>query len=186
MMSITISEATIDSIPAIQDLANACYMIAYRGIHSEEQNLYMMHQMYSSESLVRQMEKEGSRYLLLSENGTPYAYCAYKPYSGNEHGEGELFKDDSNPLGLPIVYLDKLYVLPEMKGKGYGKALVEHVVEEAKKLHPEGAIVRLDVNKVNPAKFFYEKLGFKVVRDWDAPIGEGFVMNGITMDLVLK
>ncbi len=74
----------------------------------------MMHQMYSSESLVRQMTKEGSKYLILSQDGVTCAYCAYKPYSGNEHGEGDLFKDDSNPLNLPIVYLDKLYVLPEI------------------------------------------------------------------------
>lgn len=146
----------------------------------------MMNQMYSTDSLLHQMKEEGSQYLILSAGGAPSAYCAYKPYSGNEHGEGDLFEDDSNPENLPIVYLDKLYVLPELKGKGFGKALVEYVIQEAKKLYPDGCLIRLDVNKVNSARAFYEKLGFKVIRDWDAPIGEGFVMNGITMDLTIK
>lgn len=185
-MDITILEASSETIPVIQDLARACYMIAYRGIHSEEQNRYMMNQMYSTESLVHQMENEGSKFLLLYLDESPSAYCAYKPYSGNEHGEGELFEDDSNFISLPIVYLDKLYVLPGLKGKGLGSTLVSYVLQESKKKYPDGCIVRLDVNKVNSAKIFYEKLGFKVVRQWDAPIGEGFVMNGITMDLIVK
>ena len=182
-MHIKIEEITQKQIPVIQDLADQVYMVTYRGIHSEEQNAYMMEQMYSTESLTRQMTEEKSRFLLLSVDKKASGYCAFKPYSGEEHNEGKL---ENTPKDLPIVYLDKLYVLPALQGLGLGKKLVEAVIHESECLYPEGCIIRLDVNKINKARAFYEHLGFTVKRYWDAPIGHGFFMNGCTMDLLVK
>lgn len=162
-----IIEAAIDQIPVIQQLAKECFPVAYVGIHSEEQNLYMMEKMYGTESLVQQMTEGHSCFLLLYLDGEPAGYCAYKPHATEEN----------------TIYLDKLYILPSLKGKGLGRLLVERVMDAAKSLHPQGYTIKLDVNRSNTAKAFYEHLGFSVVRSWDAPIGNGFFMNGYEMKL---
>ena len=181
-MDIRIEEITTAQIPVIQELADQVFMVTYRGIHSDEQNAYMMGLMYSTESLTRQMCEEGSRFLLVHVDGAPVGYCAFKPYSGDEHGEGPAGSVDT----LPVVYLDKFYLIPGYQGLGIGKKLMAEVILESRRLHPGGCIVRLDVNKSNRAKLFYERQGFVKVRYWDAPIGQGFYMNGCTMDLRLE
>lgn len=163
--NIHIKEATIEQIPIIQQLANECYLIAYTGIHSEEQNRYMMNMMYSTESLRHQMTEEHSRFLLVYVNDTPTGYCAYKPDASEENA----------------LYIDKLYILPTQKGNGLGRLLVEKVMEEASLLYPHGYTIKLDVNRNNSAKSFYEHLGFSVVRSWDEHIGNGYYMNAYEM-----
>lgn len=157
-------------------MARECYPIAYRGIHSEEQNLFMMRNMYSDESLTAQMTG-GSEFLIVENDDEACGYCAYKPSEGNEHGEGKVYCKG------PVIYLDKLYILPQCKGKGYGRILVDKVLEAAKALHPTGCTIRLDCNRLNSAKAFYEHLGFEVKSAWDAPIGNGYFMNAYTMEM---
>jgi hypothetical protein len=41
--------------------------------------------------------------------------------------------------------------------------------------------LRLNVNRYNKAKFFYEKLGFKIIGSEDVDIGNGFYMNDFVM-----
>lgn len=181
-MDVRIEEISLKEIPIIQALADQIFMVTYRGIHSDEQNSYMMGLMYSTESLTEQMAEKGSRFLLINVDGKPSGYCAFKPYSGDEHGEGSI----DAPGTLPVVYLDKLYILPALQGNGLGQRLVAAVIQESRRLHPDGCIIRLDVNKENKAKAFYERLGFVQTRFWDVPIGHGFFMNGCTMDLMVK
>lgn len=169
---ICIKEATIEQIPIIQHLAERCYLIAYAGIHSEEQNHYMMAKMYSTQSLENQMKEEHSCFLLLYVQEHPVGYCAYKSHTS-----------PTSERGSHALYIDKLYLLPSFKGKGLGRLLVERVLAEAKSLYPQGCTICLDVNRSNSAKTFYEHLGFSVVRSWDAPIGEGYYMNGYEMKL---
>lgn len=165
MEEICITEATPELIPVIQCLAAQSYPVAYAGIHSEEQNLYMMEQMYNTESLQRQMTVEHSCFLLLYVESQPVGYCAYK-----------IHKTQPDTL-----YIDKLYILPSYKGKGLGRRLVERVKEVAQNLYPQGYSIRLDVNRTNSATSFYEHLGFRILRSWDAPIGNGYYMNGYEM-----
>lgn len=176
-----IEELGLKDIELIQHMAKECYLIAYKNIHSDEQNLYMLDMMYSTDSLVRQMTKEGSQFFSIYNDGTPVGYCAIKPYNGNEHGEGSDFegKDDRE---LPTVYLDKLYVLPEEKGKGHGRKLLEHIIKVMKDRIVGNFHIRLDVNKDNNAIDFYKHLGFKEVDNWTANIGNGYYMYAITME----
>lgn len=164
---IYIAHATPEQIPIIQEIAGICYPVAYKGIHSDEQNLYMMQQMYSTTTLQTQMLGGHTHYLLLYIDGIPSGYCAYKPH----------------PTEPSTIYLDKLYILPSIKGKGYGRLLVEQVMEQAARLYPQGYTIRLDVNRSNSARAFYEHLGFRVIRSWDAPIGHGYFMNAFEMAL---
>jgi GNAT superfamily N-acetyltransferase len=58
------------------------------------------------------------------------------------------------------VQLGQLFILPAHQGQGVGRHLVENLVAEATRA---GLPVRLRVLRVNPARMFYEKLGFVVV-----------------------
>lgn len=160
-----IKEATTGQIPVIQRLARECYPVAYRCIHSEEQNLFMMEKMYNTNELLHQMTEDHLCYLLLYVDEAPVGYCAYKPHPTEQHS----------------ITLDKLYILPSYKGNGLGRLLVEKVKEVAESLYPKGYKIKLDVNRSNSAVSFYNHLGFTVIRIWDAPIGNGFYMNAYEM-----
>ncbi len=62
-------------------------------------------------------------------------------------------------------YLEDLYVMPEYRGKGYGKMLLEATAEIAKKAGAK----RLDWQVLDwntPAVEFYQKIGAKVEKEW--------------------
>ena len=80
-------------------------------------------------------------------------------------GQALFFHNFSTFLGKPGIYLEDLYVKPEFRGKGIGKALLKKVIEIAKE-RDCGRVewVVLDWNK--PAIEFYKKLGAKEMKDW--------------------
>ena len=119
---------------------------------------------YSGEVLKELIGKNKQNFLLLSEAGIPKAFAAYSP----REEDPDIFK------------LHKIYNLPETQGKGYGKALMEAVVEQVKNAGKNK--LELNVNRANPAQFFYQKLGFKVMYEEDIPIGPYF-MNDYVMRL---
>jgi GNAT superfamily N-acetyltransferase len=87
-------------------------------------------------------------------------------YAGTEPaGFALFFQNYSTFLGKPGLYLEDLFVAPEYRGRGYGKALLQHLATLA--------ITRgcgrfewsvLDWNE--PAIGFYKKLGAQPMHDW--------------------
>ena len=68
----------------------------------------------------------------------------------NEAGQPSAF------LGVEERQLEMLFLLPEERGKGLGKALLQYGIEQY-------AVNELTVNEQNPlAKGFYEHMGFRV------------------------
>ena len=63
------------------------------------------------------------------------------------------------------LYLEDLYIEPEYRGKGYGKALIQYLAREAAK-NGCGRFewVVLEWNK--PAIGFYKKIGAQIMEDW--------------------
>jgi GNAT superfamily N-acetyltransferase len=75
------------------------------------------------------------------------------------------FQNYSTFLAQPGIYLEDLYVKPEYRGRGYGKALLERLAAIARERNcgrVEWAV--LDWNE--PAIAFYESLGAKRMDDW--------------------
>jgi ribosomal protein S18 acetylase RimI-like enzyme len=59
-----------------------------------------------------------------------------------------------------ILFIARLYVLPEFQRQGIG----ERLMEESHRAFPEIKRIQLDVEEQNPkARAFYRKLGFKEV-----------------------
>ena len=61
-------------------------------------------------------------------------------------------------MGIDDGSLEMLFISPEERGKGLGKRLIQHGIENY-------AARRLTVNEQNPqAKVFYEHMGFHVYK----------------------
>ena len=98
--------------------------------------------------------------------GTPsYAECIIAEVSGKAAGFAIFFHNYSTFLTRPGIYLEDLFVLPEFRGTGIGKLLLQHLA----KLAVDRKCGRLDwaVLKWNePAIQFYEKIGSVRMEDW--------------------
>ncbi|MEN1784790.1 MAG: GNAT family N-acetyltransferase [Bacteroidota bacterium] len=66
-----------------------------------------------------------------------------------------------------VCELQKMYVAPVFRGKGYGRQMVAHCLARAQKLGFEGCYLETMPN-MHVAKGLYTKLGFKFI---DAPMG---------------
>lgn len=75
------------------------------------------------------------------------------------------FRNYSTFLAKPGIYLEDLFVIPEARGKGYGKALLERVVSLARERgcgRVEWSV--LDWNQL--AIDFYRSMGATPMDDW--------------------
>ena len=88
-----------------------------------------------------------------------------------EEGNGEpagfalFFHNYSTFLTRPGIYLEDLFVRPQHRGKGYGKALLLHLA----KLAVERGCGRLEWAVLDwnaPAIGFYESLGATMMNEW--------------------
>src|ERR1700720_776666 len=144
LRNFTIRPATIADVPIILELirALATYERAPNEVTATEEQLVD----------VLFGEKPAAEVLLAFEAGTPVGFAVY-------------FYNFSTWLGRPGLYLEDLFVRPEDRGKGYGRALLVHL---AKIAHNRGCgrmeWAVLDWNE--PAIDFYKKLGARPLDDW--------------------
>jgi GNAT superfamily N-acetyltransferase len=96
--------------------------------------------------------KRSAEVLLALKEGEPVGFAVY-------------FYSFSTWLGRPGLYLEDLFVRPTVRGKGYGRALLERLAQIAQGRgcgRMEWAV--LDWN--DPAIQFYKKLGAEPMTEW--------------------
>jgi diamine N-acetyltransferase len=147
----------------IKNLAEEIWWPTYSPILSDEQIRFMLDKFYSIEALENTIRSQSQHFILLQDQHGPQAFAAYGPVT-------------EQPATMK---LHKLYVRLNNQGKGYGKILVEEVKNRS--LRELKTDLILNVNRYNPAKNFYEKIGFHVIKEEDIPVGP-YWMN----DYVLK
>ena len=84
---------------------------------------------------------------------------------GKEIGFALFFHNFSTFLGRAGIYLEDLYVKPEYRGKGYGKAILKKLASIAK----ERGCGRLEwwcLDRNKPSVDFYLLLGAEQMSDW--------------------
>jgi GNAT superfamily N-acetyltransferase len=97
-------------------------------------------------------ERPAAEVLLAFERDTPVGFAIF-------------FHNFSTWLGRPGLYLEDLFVKPEARGKGYGRALLIHLAKIARDRgcgRMEWAV--LDWNE--PAIQFYKKIGAQPLDEW--------------------
>jgi diamine N-acetyltransferase len=164
--TLVIRNANADDINTIGYLAHEIWPHAYGSILSPQQLQYMLSLIYDPVALARQMHEQQHHFLIAAIDLKEIGFAGYSAIEKN------------------IVKLHKLYVLPNLHGRGVGKALLQVVTDETKKAGARQ--LQLNVNRNNKAKLFYEKLGFIIIGEEDIDIGNGFFMNDYIMEKTLE
>src|SRR5688572_20404319 len=110
---LSIRKADLGDINAIELLANDIWPKVYDYMISKEQIQYMLNLFYSPESLKSQMTEQHHIFFLAQLDEIPVGFASV------------------GKLEEALYKLHKLYVQPELQGKGVGKALVKAVLDEA-------------------------------------------------------
>ena len=111
------------------------------------------------------MDAERLRRSLFGEHPYAEVLIAEEEAQGEAVGFALFFHNFSTFLGRPGIYLEDLFVRPEERGRGYGKALLKRLAEIAVERdcgRLEWAV--LDWNE--PAIGFYRGLGAKPNDEW--------------------
>jgi GNAT superfamily N-acetyltransferase len=98
--------------------------------------------------------------------GNPrFAEVVFAEADGTEAGFALFFHNYSTFLGQPGIYLEDLFVKPESRGRGIGKALLAHLAKLAKERgcgRLEWAVLDWNTPSIN----FYKSLGAVPLSDW--------------------
>lgn len=95
----------------------------------------------------------------------PYAEVVIGEVDGVPQGFALFFHNFSTFEGRPGIYLEDLFVRPEARGAGLGKALLSHLAALA--LERDCARLEWSVLDWNePAIGFYRKLGARLMDEW--------------------
>ena len=86
------------------------------------------------------------------------AEAVFAVVDGREVGFALYFYNFSTFIGHSGLYLEDLFVWPEYRGKGYGKALLLHLVKTAWE-HQCGRMEWMSLNWNKPSNDFYLSLG---------------------------
>lgn len=161
-------EAQEKDIPLIQNLAKRSWESAYAEILSPKQIAYMLGTMYSENEIMQQIQNADYHYyLIFNENDR-----SFEGFIGYEHGYEKY-----------TTKLHRIYLVPESKGKGMGKAAMDFLKIKVADAGDQKII--LNVNKDNPAKKFYESQGFTAFNEVVLDIGNGFIMDDYEMEFYI-
>lgn len=158
-----IIRATEADLPVIVELAGVIWRACYPAIISHAQIDYMLARMYALGTLSEEIRSQSVRYDLLLVDGKPAGFASYG--AASEPG---------------AIKLHKLYLLPELHGRGLGGQLLQHCEREARAGGARRLI--LSVNKRNAqAIAAYRRNGFVIAESVVTDIGGGFVMDDYVM-----
>lgn len=161
-----IRKAQKEELNIIQHIATAAYGPAYLSILGQAQLDYMLGKIYSREALSGQYD-QGHVFLISQLDEVDGGFASYS----------------SADPAQRIYRLHKLYVLPDLQGTGLGGCMVREVVDRVRE--GGGRTLQLNVNRFNPARGFYERMGFTIKETVNIPIGEGYYMNDYVMELLI-
>ncbi|MBI1838262.1 MAG: GNAT family N-acetyltransferase [Flavobacteriia bacterium] len=151
------------TISRVQSIALKTWPDTFKNILSEAQIKYMLDWMYNTETLSNQVLK-GHYFVILKSNGLDLGFIGFQ----------------SNYPENNISKIHKIYVLPEAQGLGVGKKLIEYTEDFLKNTATTSLL--LNVNRYNSATEFYKKLGFKIIKEENIDIGNGYFMEDFVME----
>lgn len=162
-MNLTMQQIHTDSdIASLAALADEIWHEFFPGIITVGQVDYMVEKFQSAPAMRQQIVDEYRYYFVRDANGIV-------GYIGIHPEEERLF-------------LSKLYLKKQYRGRGYGREMLAFVVQQARALGKSA--VYLTVNRGNAHSIaVYRAAGFKPIRTQVADIGNGYVMDDYVMQL---
>jgi len=110
----------------------------------------------------------------------PIYFCLMAVHDGKAAGFAFFFYNYSTWLGRPGIYLEDLFVEPELRGLGIGKALLERVAATA----VEKGCQRLEwavLDWNTPAIEFYREMGAEFMDEWRNVRVSGEALKGLAV-----
>lgn len=154
-----IIRAGIDDVEELAALADIIWHQHFRGIISDEQIEYMIENFQSQKAMTNQLLNMGYEYYFFNVDGENQGYFAIQ-----EQREENL------------MFISKVYLKKEFRGRGYARKAFEFIENEAKNRGLKKT--RLTVNRHNDDTIaIYKKLGMYIADEKAADIGNGFVMD---------
>ena len=167
MNQVSIKLASIEDIPTIVKIAYDTWFVTYQDVISQAQIEYMFGEMYTPESIYKQMDFYKHAFLILYQAEMPIGFASY----------GKL----EEPINT--YKLQKLYLLPSQQNKGFGRMLLNEVEKQVAGLGAD--YLQLNVNRKNPALSFYEKLGYEIIETVDIPFAEFWLNDYVLAKKIL-
>lgn len=152
-------------IPRTSGFAREVFIDYYDHLIGNAQATYMA-ELFLSEEAIGKLIEDGAVFIIVMDRDEIVGFSEYA-------------REDDR------VFLSKLYVRKDRRGKGIGRMMFE----ECKRYALSNGIFRiyLTVNKHNtPSYETYLHLGFRVVDSVVNDIGHGYVMDDYIMELELK
>lgn len=158
---LTFQRATEGDIPLLCHLAGVIWRTSYAALLPPGQIDYMLAWMYGAETIQRELTG-GFCWEIALHEGQPAGFFS---------------------LGAPekgAAKLHKLYLLPELQGRGLGQLMIARAVDLARTAGAQKLV--LQVNKANErAQRAYLRAGFEPVESAVFDIGGGYVMDDFIM-----
>ena len=148
----------------IANLANKIRREHYISIVGKPQIDYMLKE-FQSASAIHKHIGEGFEYFIIIYNQEAVGYLSVRP-------EKE------------ALFLSKIYVLSEYRGKGIGKRAMEFIDDRAGYHNLKTIYLTVNKNNSNSIKA-YERMGFENLGSVVKDIGNGFVMDDYKMKKIL-
>ncbi len=161
MIEITVANTKSDYI-LIEKLADIIWRKHYIPITGIGQVEHMLKKYQSAEAIAKQIGDDGFEYFILSYEKQAVGYISIK-------------KEETQ------LFLSKIYVLSDFRGKKIGKTAMQFIENKAKEYELKTIMLTVNKNNTNTIKA-YEKLGFINVRALVKDIGDGYVMDDYQME----
>lgn len=158
-----------DELSVVRKLAHEIWPACYPGIISDAQIRYMLSIWYQPGNMAHEMQARDVWYALVeAENHGPVGYISFEKLAME-----------------PVLFINKLYLLPGVHGLGLGGLALRWTEERARDLRCKK--LRLRVNKRNAAAIrAYLRHGFHFTEDVCSDIGSGFVMDDYVMEKAMS
>lgn len=164
MKFIPVLSGDSEQISALSCLAIKIVRDYFTPMIGKAQNEYMIEKFQSSASIRKQIE-QGANYYFVRDGKQNLGFLAFYPREGS-------------------MYLSKFYLDQKERGKGYGRIMMDFLIDET--LKRGYSSIFLNVNRNNPAIAAYEHMGFRKIREEKNDIGGGFYMDDFVMQYVLN
>lgn len=156
-----------EHIAELAIFAEAIFKDYFLTLHSPEKVEYLANYLLSTESLTSAIADEGYEYYFVNEaqSHKHIGFIGIKPDDG-------------------YLFLSKLYLSKDARGKGYGRAEFEFVKQRARELG--FTRIRLTCSRDNaPSLERYDHMGFARIALVNSSVGGGFEMNDYVMEYTL-
>lgn len=148
-MAITLKQCTLNELDLLQAISIETFKDTFDEHNSEENMTAYLEAAYNLEKLKNEIQTPDSYFYLLYEHDELAGYCKLNMNEAQSESDN-----------LHALEVERIYIKPAFKGKGYGKKIIQHAETLAQKYDKDK--IWLGVWEHNyPAQAFYEKMGFE-------------------------